>query len=396
MNKTRDLLSKTLVVGVIVLFVGLCVQPTTANVNNSSGYIQDLIDNASDGDIIYIPSGIYYENIIIDKSISLIGEDKNSTIIDGSGIGDVIKIIADNVYISEFTIRNCSSLSPYNDAGVSIKSNYNTIIDNIITLNNENGIRLSNSKYNEIKSNIITLNIRDGIEIVNSNFNIIENNTITLNKDDGVIFVNSKRNTIKDNTISRNKEAGIGSVDSRSNIIERNIISLNHDGVLLSSCNYNKFKKNRIFNNKNGMILANCHFTTISNNIIDSNNHTGITIKYLPYWLWGFVPKMLHSRFNIVMFNNISNNGWYGVFLDYSNFNYFIKNNFQDNREDAYFKFMVNNRWKRNYWSKPRVFPKLIFGIYFIDLNDFNGFQVFITWFNIDWFPAKEPYDIGV
>jgi len=54
---------------------------------NSRGYIQDLIDNASDGDTIYIPSGIYYENIIINKAINLIGEDKDTTIIDGGGIG---------------------------------------------------------------------------------------------------------------------------------------------------------------------------------------------------------------------------------------------------------------------------------------------------------------------
>ena len=36
MNKMRDLLSKTLVVGVIVLFIGVAVQPAFADVSNTS------------------------------------------------------------------------------------------------------------------------------------------------------------------------------------------------------------------------------------------------------------------------------------------------------------------------------------------------------------------------
>ncbi|MGB9694131.1 MAG: hypothetical protein ACPLYF_04740, partial [Fervidobacterium sp.] len=69
--------------------------------------IQWAVDNATDGDTIFVRSGPpYYENIVIDKSITLIGEDRNSTIIDGSETGSVIFIkTANNVNVQNFTLR---------------------------------------------------------------------------------------------------------------------------------------------------------------------------------------------------------------------------------------------------------------------------------------------------
>ena len=51
--------------------------------------IQDAVDHANNGDTIFVYSGTYYENVIIDVSIDLIGEDKETTIVDGSGEDDV-------------------------------------------------------------------------------------------------------------------------------------------------------------------------------------------------------------------------------------------------------------------------------------------------------------------
>ena len=68
--------------------------------------IQDAIDNASDGDTIFVYSGTYFEHVVVDKQLYLIGEDKNSTIIDGEGSEDVVVIYADGVTIQQFTIRS--------------------------------------------------------------------------------------------------------------------------------------------------------------------------------------------------------------------------------------------------------------------------------------------------
>jgi len=45
--------------------------------------IQDAINDASDGDTIFVFNGTYYENVIIDKSVKLVGENRNTTVIDG-------------------------------------------------------------------------------------------------------------------------------------------------------------------------------------------------------------------------------------------------------------------------------------------------------------------------
>ena len=82
---------KELVLVIIILFVGASVVPMVMGTNGSIIYvddggadyicIQDAIDNAADGDTIYVFNRTYNENIVIDKTIYLIGENRDSTII---------------------------------------------------------------------------------------------------------------------------------------------------------------------------------------------------------------------------------------------------------------------------------------------------------------------------
>ena len=69
-------------------------------------HIQDGINASENGYQIFVFNGTYYENLIVTKTIELIGENKNETIIDGIFFKDVIKIFSDNCAINNFTIRN--------------------------------------------------------------------------------------------------------------------------------------------------------------------------------------------------------------------------------------------------------------------------------------------------
>jgi len=106
--------------------------------------IQEGIGNASSGDTIYVYNGTYDENVIINKSINLVGEDKEITIVDGKGGGFVFNITADHVNVSDFTIKNGS-------LGIKIFNTSNNIItDNIVKENSDCGISVYNWSNNSL------------------------------------------------------------------------------------------------------------------------------------------------------------------------------------------------------------------------------------------------------
>ena len=111
---------------------------------NNYSKIQDAINVADWGDTIFIYKGIYYENIIIDKGIELIGESRNETIIDGMEQDYVIKIIAPYTIISNLSIRNCGYTREYISSGIEIDRGHVSIIDCVIRDNHDVGISFWN------------------------------------------------------------------------------------------------------------------------------------------------------------------------------------------------------------------------------------------------------------
>jgi hypothetical protein len=76
---------------------------------NPGEFIQHYIDLANPGDTITIAPGIFNENLVIDRSLTLIGaaSSESGTVVDGNGLGSVIRIAPDlNVFLSNMLIRN--------------------------------------------------------------------------------------------------------------------------------------------------------------------------------------------------------------------------------------------------------------------------------------------------
>jgi len=125
--------------------------------NGTSDYpyqaIQDGIDAVSTGGTIYVHSGTYNENVLVNKTVDLIGEDRDYTIIDGGSIGDVLYVSSEGVNISGFTITNSGDSG--SNAGIYMHSNQSIIYGNNIS-NNNYGIYLSGSSYNIIYNNFIS------------------------------------------------------------------------------------------------------------------------------------------------------------------------------------------------------------------------------------------------
>jgi parallel beta-helix repeat protein len=133
---------------------------------------QDAINGAIEGDTIYAFAGTYYENMIVNKRVTLEGENKKTTIVDAKGIGHAIYITANNVTIKNLTIRNSSELSY---VGIYLQHCGNAAIENNNIATHGYGVYLNQSSNNKIVGNNLVGN-QNGIFQCNSSNNIIYHN----------------------------------------------------------------------------------------------------------------------------------------------------------------------------------------------------------------------------
>jgi len=337
--------------------------------NGTGNYssIQEAINNSNNGDTVYVydDSSPYLENLDINKSISLMGENKNSTIINCSIVDDfVVDITADSVVISGFTIKKYDLDDYWNDSIINIKSDYNAIKGNIITGNTSHGISLNvyflngGCNYTNISNNIITGNLMSGISVI-GNLNTISNNSISV-IGDGISVASGDSNKIIRNTI---EGCGIGifSFLTRNTYICRNIITNNSWGI-------------------SSQFFGSVNSTVILNEI--SYNHIGI---YLSNSINGKVTK-----------NNFIGNNHSAYFNHMLFICYYVK--IWTGAES----FLPKIHWNGNYWDEPKlqqyIIPGLIGVFHFLNniLARFSIRKLPSNWINLDRNPAQEPYDIGV
>jgi parallel beta-helix repeat protein len=155
--------------------------------------ITSALEHAIDGDTILVRSGTYYENVVVNKSVSLIGEDRNSTIVDGGENGSVVSITIDNVSIEGFTIMR-SGMGLY-DSGIFVEHSSGNDISNNIMINNYNGISFYSSSGNAVSGNTIRNNY-NGISFYSSSGNAVSGNTITSNNEGIYLAFHSASNII--------------------------------------------------------------------------------------------------------------------------------------------------------------------------------------------------------
>jgi parallel beta-helix repeat protein len=304
---------KCLAVGIILLFVGTCIVPAIAQDTEKSlpasrgnwlyvggsgpgNYtsINDAIHDAIDGDTIFVfhDSSPYYEHLNINKKISLIGENKETTIIDGQNTSDVVHISSDNVNLTGFTITKSGDLCfpNYDDAGVEIAANFCNVSDNLIISNGDYGVLIGSYIVhgwhdNLISNNVINYNDYYGIHIYKSSNNIIQNNTINYNRNNGIYLLGSTTNSIINNNISFNRIHGIESENGNHNIVQGNIINQNNQsGMKIWSSYFNTIINNHVERNReNGILLFYSKYCTITWNTIDGNKLEGLELDDATY-----------------------------------------------------------------------------------------------------------------
>lgn len=313
MKTPRNMLGRReLVVIIILLFIGMNVAPsagtlidekTIALFNNGntlyvggSGQgnytkIQDAIDNANDDDTVFVfnYSSPYLENLLINKSIRLVGENIESTTIDGSRNNDVVRIVSGEVYISGFTIRNGGREFPY--AGISLRSSNNMIIGNNL-VDNFYGIIILFSDNNEIFDNLIINNNQCGIYLEDSKNNNISRNHIDGQPFNGIgLWNSSDSNMISRNTIINNEYSGIRMLNTVNNIITMNTISNNFIGVRIERSPNTMITRNNFIKNiqMEAFFIGNTFFR---NNYKFHNNFWN-RLRLTPKIIFGTIGKSI-------------------------------------------------------------------------------------------------------
>ena len=361
------LLKKSIIFGIVVLFLGASVLPTVSSEildfefgdtlyvggSGPGNYtsIQDAIDDASNGDTIFVYSGTYYENIIIDVSIDLIGEDKDTTIISGDGNGHVVELTSDDVTITGFKIRNgggylgASAIhTPTNNVAIyenifsdnmfGVKLYYSSnvdITDNIFTDNSWRGIEIKGSTNTVISNNQITYSGVGAIWIDGSAQNILIQNNIIKNNGDGIHVSTGYELKISENYIADNEETGVNVLYSPYVIIEDNDI-INHtwNNIWITYSDYLHVSGNYITNNHVGynMFSSGIFIDLTSHGIVENNEicnvySNGILVQF--------------STYLTIRGNNIINNDDNGIWFRYdSTQNTVVDNLIKDNDVGIY------------------------------------------------------------
>jgi parallel beta-helix repeat protein len=349
-------MKRILTIGVILLFIGMSISsPTGFNLEKQSiqlngkilyvggsgpgNYtkIQDAIDDASDGDTVFVYNGTYSDFfsekmacVRIEKTINLVGEDKYNTIINGSDVQRVIIINADGVNISGFTLQNGGTPTGRFGVGVDVWRQSNICInDNIIT-ENLLGIWLEDLSANIlIYDNIITGN-NEGIETMGRQSNI----------------------KIYNNTIAHNSYGAILSPQTTS-IYENNISNNSIGLLLLGGDSESSVYRNQIQNNFYGLSTGNSQLTIQYNNFINNTKHAKI---YKDQYLLN-VLKIPFIR-----------------------------------------QYWGNNYWDDWQTTNPKPIHGTI-SIYIQLIVPGGFFDVLlgkVPYVQFDWHPAQEPYDIEV
>lgn len=281
--------------------------------------IQSAINNISNEGTVFVYNGDYFENIsikLINKTLNLVGESKENTIIHGA-CNVVSPYPIYSIYIENFNFTGKKGVAAYTSSNIHILNcafyhNIQSIYFNY-TLNSS----IQQCRINQCFDGVM-------LDYASSN-NIISNNEISYNDLNGIsICDNSNNNIVSNNTVFSNTKSGIWIVNS----------------------SYTTIKHNKIYENQHGINLVSSSHTMIKNNSVFSNKYVGIV-------MYGILNITSHT--NTLTQCNLSNNP-IGVALYNNTINILVfYNNFINNTYQAY-DFGQNNHWNStdcvgNYWS---------------------------------------------
>jgi len=267
--KKRFLLSYSLVIVLPVLFFGVS-QSSHMVQGGDFTTIQDAINKASQGDTVRVPAGIYFEHVVVNKTVMLVGSGADTAVVDGSNSGTIVTVTADNVTVSGFKLQN----SGY---GWTMQGVYAYKADNCIITGNHlfnvcHNIRLNYSRNSQVLGNTIDSPSDGGVTMY------------------GIRIENSLNCTAAENNVSV-RVGAIHLENATDCVVRKNRLFNNDQGIrLYTPCTKNLIVENMVFDNRyDGMIAVMPDNTAFTGNRIVHNsfvNNTNPFIVQLAGTLW--------------------------------------------------------------------------------------------------------------
>jgi parallel beta-helix repeat protein len=253
-------LQRYLTIGIIALLIAFTLSSSTAqNLEKSSSTsrgdwwfvggsgianytkIQDAIDNASEGDTVYVYSGWYNESIIINKSIFVCGEDRNTTFIGGENNSEIVRIDKTSAEFRRFTVE-----SPSNEFidGIYISDCWSVNVSENCIRSCEYGILITSSESCIISDNTI-LDCSSGIvNVITGNVTLTRNRIEGKNEGSGIEFQATMfKNYVTRNSIT-NHSIGINLLFTMFAIVQENNLLDNQQPAFFTSSFFTKWQQN--------------------------------------------------------------------------------------------------------------------------------------------------------
>ena len=300
--------------------------------------IQEAINNANEGDTIFVSSGTYYEHVVVNKdNLTLIGEDRDNTVIDGSGSGIVVEISRTQINFSGFSIQRgekgiyLSSSSGFNTiSNNTITSCAGTIFDYALELGPN---RLGHDRFHH---NALIHNY-ENVGVFGSSlpdYLVTMDTTNTVNGKPVYYLVNQSNLLVEPLTYP---EIGYLAVINSINVTVREVQpgGGNRQDVLFAFTN-SSLVEDCSFSDRGyaGIQLQNCHNVTITECEIINHYH-GIRVD--------------KSDFNSVKHNSIRDNFWTGIVMEGEG-NQIVENNMNNYEENvALYRSTSNSIFHNNF-----------------------------------------------